>query len=936
MRPDFYHEAIFVVRKEFALFGLLLCFALCGVLVACSNSEGILESSKQDGNADEYTLEGMLRVNSEGAIVLMGTNDSLSKANERPEMRVSLDYKFFIGLHEVTCAEFDSLMKPATGLSLECDSEKWPATNVSYFDAVLFANARSKAEGFDTVYTYASAVFDGDRHCTDLEGFFYNSDVDGYRLPTEAEWTYVAGLNWNVDSSWTLGNSENRLHDVCSIGAVDSMPCDMAGNAMEWMNDWLGNFRDTLITNYVGAPDGGSLGQRVVKGGSFRNEAGAITLRTRGDVYTVTSSMMAGYVGFRLAFGKIPGAVWMGSDGNVAASRIVPVVKSSKVRSLTGTFRTKLAFRNDLTGNLAFIDYSSGLLSVIEIEDSIEVYHPDISPDGRMVAFCTGLEGVSGKSSLYVRDLNDAGTNLVKLDVESAAIPRWRVHANGDTVIVYVTDAGDNREESSFKKASTWQVKFANGKFGEPEKLFDGAFHGGISDDNTLAVTGARLLRARIAESGSTLSGKARDELWYDGEQACNASLAKDGSKRTLFLDFGGDTGRRFVGKDYDTHERILIVDSTGRLTASVGAPASYTFDHSEWVSGGNLAVATLVSSEGVHQKIVLVDLSDGSEIDLAYGTELWHPALWVSKPAATLDSISLDLDSAGIYIEQDSDPLLSHKMNIFWNYADSLKVIALGSSRMSMGFVSTDISYGKAFNMASIPSDMDISHYLAKNYIFNHCGQLEILVLGIDFDLWSEGGSVTIAQNLLSFPGYRYDVSNNFWTDHGADEMKALNRTILEENAIARILEEDMGWISGYEGSSWTNGGLCEDAIVNDSAWSDSSENYMRNMYELEEIVEMAANRGVHVIGVIFPQSPYYKETGAYGRHGMRRSHAMRLMDEIENIGNRHPNFTVMDENRMGDHDYGDSLAYDYDHLNALGAKRLTSRIDSLIQTLK
>lgn len=915
--------------------GLLILFAI--LLYACSNSDGTGLSGDSSEKCGIESLPGMVRVSPQDTLVALGTNDALAKFEERPSMLVNINYDFFIGLHEVTCGEFNGLMKDVTGLSLECEGENLPAANLTYFDAVLFANARSKAEGFDTVYTYSASVFDGDNHCTDLDGFAYNPEVNGFRLPTEAEWMYVACRNWNLDSNWTAGNSGNTTHEVCSFAVGENAPCDMAGNVKEWVNDWLGIFRDTLVTNYIGAPDGGALGQRILKGGSYRNEVGSIYLHSRGDVYTVTSSMMANYVGFRLAFGKIPDAVWMNSDGTVETSRVVPIAKASKVRSVTGSFRTKLVFRNDLTGNLAFIDYSSGLLSTVEIDDSLDAYHPDISPEGRRVAFCTGLEGVSGKSALYVRDLNAEGSNLVQLDVKSAAIPRWRVLESGDTVIVYVTDAGNNKDESSFKSASTWQVKFADGKFGTPEKLFDGAFHDGISEDNTLAVTGARLLRVRVAKAGSTLNGNAEDELWYNGEQACNASLAKDGSKRTLFLDFGTSTGRRFVGKDYGTHERILIADSTGKLKGSVAAPAGYSFDHSEWAVGGrNLAVATLSNSEGVHEKIVLVNLSDSSVTDLAYGDELWHPALWVGETAASSENYSLNLDSAGVYIENDSDPLLSHKMNLFWSYADSLKVVALGSSRMSMGFNALGITNGPAINLASIPSDMDISLYLAKNYIFNHCGQLEFIVVGLDFDLWSEAGSVNIARNLLSFRGYLYDVDHNFWTDYGADEIKSINRTILEENEFFRPVQRSMGWVEVNEGYSWESDGEYESPFVDDSIWSDNPDSYMRNMIELEELVEIAANKGVHVIGVIFPQSPYYKQTGAYGRHGMRRSHAEQLMEEVKRIGNRHPNFTVMDENKMGDHDYPDSLAYDYDHLNADGGKVLTARIDSLMRTLK
>lgn len=37
-----------------------------------------------------------------------------------------------------------------------------------------------------------------------------------------------------------------------------------------------------------------------------------------------------------------------------------------------------------------------------------------------------------------------------------------------------------------------------------------------------------------------------------------------------------------------------------------------------------------------------------------------------------------------------------------------------------------------------------------------------------------------------------------------------------------------------------------------------------------------------------------------------------------------------------MGHHDYTDEMAWDYDHLMALGAAQLTARLDSLLQTLE
>lgn len=51
-------------------------------------------------------------------------------------------------------------MKEETGLIANCASDSLPVTDVSYYDAILFANAKSKAENKDTAYTYSSASFD--------------------------------------------------------------------------------------------------------------------------------------------------------------------------------------------------------------------------------------------------------------------------------------------------------------------------------------------------------------------------------------------------------------------------------------------------------------------------------------------------------------------------------------------------------------------------------------------------------------------------------------------------------------------------------------------------------------------------------------------------------------------------------------------------------
>ena len=916
---------------------LFILFLL--LMEACENHTQDISEDKQN------TIDGMIFV--KGGTVTLGSNDSTYRAAERPAMEVKLDYDYYLDIHEVTCGEYRNLAKKKLVKDFgKCENDSLPLANVTYYDAILYANAKSKSEKRDSAYTHTKATFDSEGHCTNLEGFAFHPDVDAYRLPTEAEWVLAASKGWDPKNKrWNADNSDFKAHAVCSAGEDAQGFCDLAGNVKEWVNDWAGKFRDTSVTNYLGAPDGGDIGERILKGGYFSDRPSEMNVVARGDDYTVVASSRAERIGFRLAFGQIPSPTWLDASGHAKASIITPLAGTASLKSYTGTYNMVLAFRNDLSGNLAYIDYNDGNLSVVEIQDSLDAYHPDISPDGKRVAFCTKYEGISGNSALYVRDLDAKGSNLVKLNVKSAAIPRWRVLSNGDTAIVYVTDAGNNKDEAAFEKSSTWQVKFANGKFGTPEKLLDGAYHGGISEDNALAITGARLLRARIAKSGSTITETARDTVWYNGEQACNASLAQDGSKRTSFLDFASKTGKKFTNETYATHERIFIADSNGKLTQSIKSPEGYTFDHSEWASDGETSniVATLTNANGAHTRIVLVSPTDNSIVELAEGEELWHPCLWIKKADNShLDTdttfFKLDPDSAGIYYNSSgaspNDIYYRYKMELLWQYRDSINVVILGSSRALRGVNPNNFSKPIfAINMAVAATIIDAQNFLFYNYVLPHCKNLKTVIISIDPD---RGGNTGNNSNNMfheaykSYPGYVYDMNHNFWKDYFPPNLASLTYDSPGSQEMAKKLRP----VKGFH-STGTHG-WGEPVITGDSCWMDKKESiYRTNFNMFVELLKTCKENNINVIGVIFPTNPKYAETGAYGYAGLRRSEAPALIQELADLHKTFPNFTLMDENKMGNHDYTDDMANDYSHLSTTGAQQLTHRLDSLIQTL-
>lgn len=317
----------FVRKTESLIFGAMV--ATLALMVSCSDDSptqtemgSSLVCSSKENCPDAELRDGFILVKSSGKFVELGTNSKSAKANERPEMDVKFTYDFQLGRHEVTCSEFNALLGGKKGkLNLDCAKDSLPAVNVTFYDAVLFANAKSKKAKMDTAYTYSSAEYDKDGHCVLLNDFAFKPEVEAFRLPTEAEWIFAANLSFDPEKSWNADNSDFKAHEVCKKKDENDF-CDLLGNVTEWVNDWLGSFADTSITNYVGAPNGGSLGERVIKGGSFRSESSTISLYARGDVYTVTGTSAADYLGFRLAIGKIKNPTWLNASGEASNATV--------------------------------------------------------------------------------------------------------------------------------------------------------------------------------------------------------------------------------------------------------------------------------------------------------------------------------------------------------------------------------------------------------------------------------------------------------------------------------------------------------------------------------------------------------------------------------------------------------------------------------------
>lgn len=520
-------------------------------------------------------------------------------------------------------------------------------------------------------------------------------------------------------------------------------------------------------------------------------------------------------------------------------------------------------------------------------------------------------------------------------------------------------------------------------------------------------------MRARTAGENESLAN-GKDSVWYNGEQACNASLAPDGSKRTAFLDFGSETGKAFAGKSYQAHAYLLIADSTGALTQMIPAPSGYQFDHTEW-AGEKSLVGTLTNSDGAHSKIVILNVKDSSYLSLAESDELWHPVLWtkkkftvtnptptpipdtskvdtssvtkpdsskadtssVTKPDSSKTDTSsvtqpdssktdtssttkpdsskadttaadtsgsqisfvLDPDSAGQYYNNSGACSMAiqwrFRMEFLWHYRDSANLVIIGSSRAFHGFNPTLFNDSIfAINLAVSATVITSNVPFAKNYILPHVKNLKVLVVALDLDrgifLGEKLSADMFHSRYLSYAGFVYDKNHNYWQDGVPEDLYQYTKESPGNPSWASRIRETRGYLVN-NANSWGN-----PKITKDSTWfSTNSSTYYKNFNAFVELLEACQEKGITVIGVLTPQNPAYKETGAYGLAGLQRSKAVELIEELSALHDTYPNFYLMDENKMGDHDYTDDMAFDTDHLADAGATQLTHRLDSLITSL-
>ena len=311
-------------------------------------------------------------------------------------------------------------------------------------------------------------------------------------------------------------------------------------------------------------------------------------------------------------------------------------------------------------------------------------------------------------------------------------------------------------------------------------------------------------------------------------------------------------------------------------------------------------------------------------------------------KSLYTSDTLTLDpdiplyhdvgqkiLENRSVEERYHYDSIFSEKMPIFWRIKDQLKLVSLGDSRGEAG-VRAEIFYGAenqktpvAYNLAISGGPLEFQEIVVDKYL-TKMPNLEWVVYQMSPRAVNRYFEHSADRELLKSRGFAFDRKHaeTLWQRSDED-----TKTVAGITSVPHVSEywNERPWGWKFKAEVWNR----PRTKTFEREWEISEKRWNR----LTSMIAALNERDVKMLLYLSPLHPIMRGQPVVDDDGTTQKGYRELVDRLKQLEARFPNFVFVDLLQGGNHDFLPEMFKDLDHLNALGATKLTQKLEEIRQ---